>query len=56
MKTTLYIFLGILFVFTVWQIYSSYSNKKFETLSNEIIGSINSIDFKIYNEYTKASR
>lgn len=55
MKTTLYIFLAIFFVFTAWQIYSSYSNKKFETLSNEIIGSINSIDFKIYNEYTKAS-
>jgi len=55
MKTILYIFLAIFFVFTAWQIYCSYSNKKFETLSNEIIGSINSIDFKIYNEYTKAS-
>ena len=49
MKTTFYIFLAIFLVFTAWQIYSSYSNKKFETLSNEIIGSINSIDFKIYN-------
>ena len=43
MKTTLYIFLGILFLFTVWQFYGSYNNKKYETISNEIIGSINSI-------------
>tara|TARA_B100000768_G_scaffold181325_1_gene203833 strand:- start:2003 stop:2614 length:612 start_codon:yes stop_codon:yes gene_type:complete len=55
MKTTLYIFLGILFVFTAWQFYGSYTNKKYETLSNEIIGTINSIDFKIYDQYTKAS-
>ena len=55
MKTTLYIFLGILFLFTVWQFYGSYNNKKYETISNEIIGSINSIDFKIYDQYTKAS-
>ena len=55
MKLTLYIFLGILFLFTVWQFYGSYNNKQYETLSNEIIGSINSIDFKIYDQYTKAS-
>ena len=55
MKTTLYIFLGILFLFTVWQFYGSYNNKQYETISNEIIGSINSIDFKIYDQYTKAS-
>ena len=55
MKTTLYIFLAILFLFLVWQFYGSFNNKKYETLSNEIIGSINSVDFKIYNNYTKAS-
>jgi hypothetical protein len=55
MKTTLYIFLGILFLFTVWQFYGSYTNKKYETLSNEIIGSISTIDFKIYEKYSKAS-
>ena len=55
MKTTLYILFGILFLFIVWQFYGSYTNKKYETLSNEIIGSINSIDFKIYDRYTKAS-
>ena len=55
MKITIYIFLGILFLFTVWQFYASYNNKQYETLSNEIIGSINSIDFKIYDQYTKAS-
>ena len=55
MKTTLYIFLGILFLFLVWQFYGSFNNKKYETLSNEIIGSIHSVDFKIYNNYTKAS-
>ena len=55
MKTTLYIFLVILFVFTVWQLYVSYGNKKYETLTHEIIGNIKSIDFKIYNKYTKAS-
>ena len=55
MKLTLYIFLGILFLFTVWQFYGSYNNKQYETLSNEIIGSIYSVDFKIYNNYTKAS-
>ena len=55
MKTTLYIFFGILFLFIVWQFYGSYTNKKYETPSNEIIGSINSIDFKIYDRYTKAS-
>ena len=55
MKTTLYIFLGILFLFTVWQFYGSYNKKKYETISNEIIGSIHSIDFKICNNYTKAS-
>ena len=54
MKITIYIFLGILFLFTVWQFYGSYNNQ-YETLSNEIIGSINSIDFKIYDQYTKAS-
>ena len=43
MKTTLYIFLGTLFLFTVWQFYGSYNNKQYETVSNEIIGSINSI-------------
>ena len=55
MKTTLYIFWGILFLFLVWQFYGSFNNKKYETLSNEIIGSIHSVDFKIYNNYTKAS-
>ena len=55
MKTTLYIFLVILFVFTVWQLFLSYGNKKYETLTHEIIGNIKSIDFKIYNKYTKAS-
>tara|TARA_B100000925_G_C21969864_1_gene457336 strand:- start:335 stop:949 length:615 start_codon:yes stop_codon:yes gene_type:complete len=55
MKTTLYIFLAILFLFLVWQFYGSFNNKKYETLSNEIIGSIHSVDFKIYNNYTKAS-
>ena len=55
MKTTLYIFLVILFVFTVWQLYVSYGNKKYETLTHEIIGNIKPIDFKIYNKYTKAS-
>ena len=55
MKTTLYIFLVILFVFTVWQLYVSYGNKKYETLTHEIIGNIKSIDFKIFNKYTKAS-
>jgi hypothetical protein len=47
--------LGILFLFLVWQFYGSFNNKKYETLSNEIIGSIHSVDFKIYNNYTKAS-
>ena len=55
MKTTLYILLGILFLFTFWQFYGSYNNKQYETISNEIIGSINSIDFKIYDQYSKAS-
>ena len=55
MKTTLYIFLGILFLFLVWQFYGSLNNKKYETLSNEIIGSIHSVDFKFFNNYTKAS-
>ena len=55
MKTTLYIFWGILFLFLVWQFYGSFNNKKYETISNEIIGSIHSVDFKIYNNYTKAS-
>ena len=55
MKITIYIFLGILFLLTIWQFYGSYNNKQYETLSNEIIGSINSIDFKIYDQYTKAS-
>jgi hypothetical protein len=55
MKITLYIFLGILFLFTVWQLYGSYKNKQYETLSNQIIGSINTIDFKIYDKYSKAS-
>ncbi len=45
----------ILFVFTVWQLYVSYGNKKYETLTHEIIGNIKSIDFKIFNKYTKAS-
>jgi len=55
MKTTFYIFFGFLFLFTAWQLYGSYKNKQYETLSNEIIGSINTIDFKIYDKYSKAS-
>ena len=55
MKTTLYIFLGILFLFLVWQFYGTLNNKKYETLHNEIIGSIHSVEFKIYDKYTKAS-
>ena len=51
MKITIYIFLGILFLLTIWQFYGSYNNKQYETLSNEIIGSIYSVDFKIYNNY-----
>ena len=56
MKTFLYIFFAILFVFTAWQFYTSYSNKNYETLPNVILGTIDSIDFKIYDEYIKASR
>jgi len=55
MKTFLYIFFAILFVFTAWQFYTSYSNKNYETLPNIILGNIDSIDFKIYDEYIKAS-
>ena len=55
MKTLLYIFCAILFVFIAWQFYTSYSNKNYETLPNEILGTINSIDFRTYDEYTKAS-
>ena len=55
MKTFLYIFFAILFVFTAWQFYTSYSNKNYETLPNIILGTVDSIDFKIYDEYTIAS-
>ena len=55
MKTFLYIFFAFFFVFTAWQFYTSYSNKNYETLPNVILVTIDSIDFKIYDEYIKAS-
>ena len=33
----------------------SYSNKKFENMDQQLIGSINNINFKTYSQYTLAS-
>ena len=41
--------------FIVWQAYSVNSNKKFENMDQQLIGSINNVNFKTYSQYTLAS-
>lgn len=50
-----YILFFFLLSFVVWQVYTVYSNKKFENMDQQSIGSINNVNFKIYSEYTLAS-
>ena len=55
MKILAYILFFFLLSFVVWQVYTVYSNKKFENMDQQSIGSINNVNFKIYSEYTLAS-
>ena len=55
MKILAYILFFFLLSFVVWQVYTVYSNKKFENMDQQFIGSINNVNFKIYSEYTLAS-
>ena len=55
MKFLLYTIISLLFIFTVWQYYAASSNKKYNSMNNKIIGTIDNIEFRIYNQYTKAS-
>jgi len=50
-----YILFFFLLSFVVWQVYTVYSNKKFENMDQQLIGSINNVNFKIYSEYILAS-
>ena len=55
MKTITYISCIILISFFAWQIYSAYSNKKFENTDQLFLGFTNNVKFNIYSEYTTAS-
>ena len=55
MKFLLYTIISLLFIFTVWQYYAASSNKKYNSMNNKIVGTIDNIEFRIYNQYTKAS-
>ena len=55
MKVLGYLFLTILLVFFVWQIYSASSSSKYDQMDVQQLGTIDGIDFKIYKKYTKAS-
>ena len=55
MKILAYILFFFLLSFVVWQVYTVYSNKKFENMDQQLIGSINNVNFKIYSEYILAS-
>lgn len=41
--------------FIAWQVYSAYSNKKFENINQKLIGSINNVNFETNSQYTLAS-
>ena len=55
MKFLLYTIISLLFIFTVWQYYAASSNKKYNSMNNKIVGAIDNIEFRIYNQYSKAS-
>ena len=55
MKFLLYTIISLLFIFTVWQYYAASYNKKYNSMNNKIVGAIDNIEFRIYNQYTKAS-
>lgn len=55
MKFLLYTIISLLFIFTIWQYYAASSNKKYNSMNNKIVGAIDNIEFRIYNQYTKAS-
>ena len=55
MKILGYILSLSLLCFIVWQVYSAYFNKKFENMDQQLIGSINNVNFKTYSQYTLAS-
>ena len=55
MKILGYILSLLLLCFIAWQVYSAYSNKKFENMDQQLIGSINNVNFKTYSQYTLAS-
>ena len=55
MKFLLYTIISLFFIFTVWQYYAASSNKKYNSMNNKIVGTIDNIEFRIYNQYTKAS-
>ena len=55
MKFLLYTIISLLFIFTIWQYYAASSNKKYNSMNNKIVGTIDNIEFRIYNQYTKAS-
>lgn len=55
MKILLYLFIIIFFIFSLFQVYRAFSNKKHENLETNILVSFNKIKFQVYKEYTKAS-
>ena len=50
-----YILSLLLLCFIAWQVYSAYSNKKFENINQKLIGSINNVNFETNSQYTLAS-
>ena len=55
MKILGYILSLLLLCFIAWQVYSAYSNKKFENINQKLIGSINNVNFETNSQYTLAS-
>ena len=55
MKFMWYILSFLFFIFALWQVYGSYSNKQYENIETIFLGSHNNIKFQIHKEYTKAS-
>ena len=51
MKFMWYILSFLFFIFALWQVYGSYSNKQYENIETIFLGSHNNIKFQIHKEY-----
>ena len=50
-----YILSFLFFIFALWQVYGSYSNKQYENIETIFLGSHNNIKFQIHKEFQHSS-